>query len=275
MKIAILSGKGGTGKTTVSTNLAKYLSYSYVDTDVEEPNGHIFLKPSIEVKDEVLVEVPLINPERCQFCGACARACQFNAIAVTLNQVMVFNELCHGCKACSIVCPHDAITFKNRPIGTYSKGSFEGKNYYGGLLNIKEPMAGPIISHLKKITKDESNLIIDCSPGASCNVVKALDDVDYAILVTEPTKFGLHDLKVARDMVKEMGVPHGVLINRGSEDDYLIEDYLKDENIQHLATIPFSREIAVRYSKGDSLTEVDVVTDAFKELEKKVLRGDS
>ena len=244
MKIAVLSGKGGTGKTTVSTNLAYMMNFNYVDLDVEEPNGHIFLNPDISETQEVFIPTPVINAEKCTLCGVCANTCQFNALINTGKKILVFEDLCHGCGACSLACPEDAITEYNRKIGDITIGTFAKGKFYSGKMLLQEPMAGPIISDIKKILPVDEDSIIDCSPGTSCNVVKAIDESNYAIMVTEPSKFGLHDLKLAIELVREMKMPLGIIINRSNEYDHLIEDYAASENIPVIGKIPFSKEAA-------------------------------
>ncbi|MGF7057385.1 ATP-binding protein [Brassicibacter mesophilus] len=260
MQIAILSGKGGTGKTTVSTNLARLMGCRYVDCDVEEPNGAIFLKPNITETKDVKIPIPIIDENKCTGCKKCVNICQFNALALVKQNVMLFEKLCHGCGACTIVCPVNAITEQGRTVGKIDIGKYEDNEFFSGTLNIGEPMAGPIISQLKRLIGN-STTIIDCSPGSSCNVVKAVQDVDYAILVTEPTAFGLHDLKIAVDLVRKMNIPFGVIINRVTEDDNLTSRYCDQENITILGTIPFDKKIAVHYSNGKLLIEED---ESFK-----------
>ncbi len=263
MKIAILSGKGGTGKTTVSTNLAKIMEMNYVDCDVEEPNGHIFLKPQVLKNEEVCISVPSIDSDLCNLCGACVKVCQFNALAKTISSIMFFDELCHGCGACSIVCKVGAIKEVNHAIGILSTGTFGKMTFLSGKLNIKDPMAGPIITALKKDIPEEGDTLIDCAPGSSCNVVKALDDTDYAILVTEPTKFGLHDLRLAVSLVRDMKIPFSVLINRSDESIRMVKDYCEAESIKLLGEIPFSRTAAEQYSKGLMLIDDISFRDCF------------
>lgn len=254
MQIAVLSGKGGTGKTTVSTNLAKVMGYNYVDCDVEEPNGFIFLKPNVLKTKKVEVSVPKIDEEKCIHCNKCAHICQFNALAGTNTGVILFEKLCHGCGACTLVCPVDAITEKYRSIGEIHIGQSESMTCLSGLLDIGEPMAVPIIKELKKVI-DEKMTIVDCSPGSSCSVVAGIENADYAVLVTEPTVFGLHDFKIAVELVKTMKIPFGVIINRVSEEKDLVETYCEEENIKILGKIPFDRKAAVLYSKGKLLVE--------------------
>lgn len=269
MKISILSGKGGTGKTTVATNLAKILKYRYVDCDVEEPNGFIFLKPqAIEAKD-VEALVPVINYDRCVLCGKCVEACQFNALANTGKEIMIFEKLCHGCGACTLICPEEAIKEEGRVIGRIDIGNANDIECIRGILNIGEPMSGPIISKLKRMI-DDNNTIIDCSPGSSCNVVKAIQDSDFAVLVTEATEFGLHDLKIAVGLAIKMGIPFGVIINRADEYTYLIERYCNENNISILGSIPFDRKAAELYSEGNLLINNERYEKIFSEIAQNI-----
>lgn len=269
MKIAVLSGKGGTGKTTVATNLAKILGFTYVDCDVEEPNGFIFLKPEILETRDVTVTMPDINIERCSLCGKCVEACQFNALANTGKEIIIFEKLCHSCGVCSLICTEGAINEKLRIIGKIDVGKHEKISCIRGVLNVGEPMAGPIISQVKDIDYGE-NAVLDCSPGSSCNVVKALWDNDYAILVTEPTEFGLHDLNIAVKLVQKMNIPFGVIINRGDEYDGMIEEYCLENNIKLLGKIPYDREIARIYSEGKLLIDDERYMEIFSKIADRV-----
>lgn len=269
MRIAVLSGKGGTGKTTVATNLAKILEYTYVDCDVEEPNGFIFLKPEICESKDTSVLVPDINYESCNLCSKCVKACQFNALANTGKEIVLFEKLCHSCGACSLVCVENAIKETSRIIGRIDTGSHEKITCIQGKLNVGEAMAGPIISQIKSIDYGE-NAVLDCSPGSSCNVVKAVKDTDYAILVTEPTEFGLHDLNIAVELVKKMKIPFGVIINRSDEYKEMIESYCQEKNINLLGIILFDREIARLYSEGKLLTDDERYRQVFSKIAQKV-----
>lgn len=264
MQIAVLSGKGGTGKTTVSTNLAKLINVRYIDCDVEEPNGFIFLKPQDIKSKEVSIPVPYVDEDKCIHCKKCVDICQFNALVHT-DRVILFEKLCHGCGACRAVCPTMAIVEKDRPIGKIETGYSDDMECLSGTLNVTEPMAGPIISRLKGMIDDKTT-IIDCSPGSSCNVVKPLLGVDYAILVTEPTEFGLHDLKIAVELVRKMKIPFGVIINRMSQEDNATSKYCKDDNINIIGTIPFDRDIAVMYSKGELLINDEKYKKMFTDI---------
>ena len=252
MNIAILSGKGGTGKTTVSTNLAITLGFNYVDCDVEEPNGFIFLNPSILKQEDVMVEYPVIDQEKCNLCGTCVKVCQFNALANTGKEIVVFNKLCHDCGACKIVCKQNALTYEKRTTGKVESGTTESITCHRGILNVGEPMAVPVIRTLLGGLPDENHLI-DCPPGTSCNVVTALRYADAAILVTEPSEFGLHDLKMALELVKLYQIPYGIVINKDDGKENIIKKYCKSSDTTLLGTIPYSMEAAVLYSRGSML----------------------
>jgi len=269
MRISILSGKGGTGKTTVATNLAKILGYMYVDCDVEEPNGFIFLKPRVIESNEVEVLVPTIDKDKCILCGRCVESCYFNALANTGKEIMVFEKLCHSCGACSLICTEKAIKEKERLIGKIDIGEIDDIDCIRGILDVGEPMAGPIISKVKGMINNE-NALIDCAPGSSCNVVKAIKDTNFAILVTEPTEFGLHDLKIAVELVIKMGIPYGVIINRTDEYANLIIDFCKENNITILGQIQFDKNIANLYSKGKLLIEDEKYRSIFIEIAQKL-----
>ncbi|KOF55693.1 (4Fe-4S)-binding protein [Clostridium sp. DMHC 10] len=252
MNIAVLSGKGGTGKTTVSTNLALALKANYIDCDVEEPNGFLFLKPIVDKTENVMVEYPVIDDNKCVSCGACVNVCQFNALAKVKDDIMLFQKLCHGCGACQIVCKYNALTYDKREIGKIEKATARDIKCKRGILNISEPMAVPVIRKLLKNLSDGINLI-DCPPGTSCNVVNALKYADSAILVTEPSEFGLHDLKMAVELVKMYNIPFGIVINKDDGSDNIVKKFCREEKISLIGTIPYSKDTAVIYSKGEIL----------------------
>lgn len=269
MNIAVLSGKGGTGKTTVSTNLALSLEANYIDCDVEEPNGFLFLKPELNKIEKVMVEYPIIDKTTCVACGACVNACQFNALAKVNNEILLFEKLCHGCGACEIACNHNAITYNKRQTGKIESGKVRNIECSRGVLNINEPMAVPIIRQLLKNISGGVNLI-DCPPGTSCNVVNALKYANGAILVTEPSEFGLHDLKMAVELVKIYNIPFGIVINKDDEKDNIIKRYCREEKVNLIGTIPYSRNTAVLYSKGEVLYDDLYHITLFDEISKQV-----
>lgn len=252
MNIAVLSGKGGTGKTTVSTNLSLALKGNYIDCDVEEPNGFLFLKPNINEVQKVLVDCPDIDEDKCMSCGDCVNICQFNALAKVKDNIILFEKLCHSCGACKIACDYEALNYKKREIGAIEKGQSKEINCMRGLLNVGEPTAIPIIKTLLNNLPKGLN-IVDCPPGTSCNVVNSLRYADSAILVTEPTEFGLHDLKMAIGVVRMFNIPFGIVINKDNNRDNRIRKYCKEENIKIIGAIPYSKDIARIYSNGENI----------------------
>ncbi len=262
MKIAVASGKGGTGKSTISTNFAYILSKSFsnlalLDCDVEEPNCHIFLKPDFTATQKVEVITPKINTEKCIACGKCAQVCQFNALAFIKNKVLVFDELCHSCSSCNNNCPANAIEDSYREVGVIESGTAYGFDFVHGKSRIGEAMSPPLIKAVKNYTSNKNYdvEILDCPPGTSCPVISAVDGVDFVVMVTEPTPFGLYDLKLAVDVMKKLELPFGVVINRSSENDILIESWAEKERINIITKIPDNRKIAECYSKGDLVLE--------------------
>lgn len=269
MNIAVLSGKGGTGKTTVSINLAKSLKANYIDCDVEEPNGFIFLNPNIEEQKEVEVEIPVINLDQCTLCLKCIEVCQFNALLNIEEDIMVFPNLCHSCGACEIACIYNALNYQYRKIGKIEKGKSGETICMAGTLNVGEPMAGPIIKTLMKQVPKMLN-IIDCSPGTSCNVVQTLKHADGAVLVTEPTLFGLHDFKMAVELVKLFNIPYGVIINKDDGKNNIIKQYCSEKKIKSIGSIPYKKEIAHIYSNGKMLYDYPEYKNVFNMLSEKV-----
>ena len=249
MRIAVLSGKGGTGKTTVAASLALVTANSqYIDCDVEEPNGFLYLTPEFSRSSVVKVRVPQIDESICTLCGACARICQFNALAVTPKRVLTFSELCHHCGACSLVCEAGAITEVDRRIGVIEADAVGFA--VQGQLDVGQPVGIPILDDLKIWIDPDRTAFLDCPPGASCAVVHSLEACDYAILVTEPTPFGLHDLEIAAELVKTMGIPAGIVLNKAGNDNSIIEIYAAEHHLPILLKIPYSRKIATDYSNG-------------------------
>jgi len=251
MIISIASGKGGTGKTTIATNLALSLGkVQVIDCDVEEPNADIFFNAEIKEREDVTVEIPEIDKEKCDYCGKCSEFCAYNALAVVPSDVLVFPELCHSCGGCAIVCPQNAINWKRKSVGKIEHGVTNGVDFYHGLLNVGEIQAVPVIKALKKKIDKEGNVIIDAPPGTSCPVIESINGSDYCILVTEPTPFGFHDLKLAIAVVRHLYIPFGIIINRDGVGDKKVEMYCQTEKIPILMKIPHSEEIANLYSMG-------------------------
>jgi len=252
--IAVASGKGGTGKTTVAVNLALSLAnVQLMDCDVEEPNSHLFLNPVIEEIKPACTLVPKVNYDLCDYCSKCAAACEYNALVVVpQKEVMVFPELCHGCGLCSLVCPQDAISEEPREIGVIKRGKSGDGNIdlVYGVLNIGEIMATPLIDQVKAELDPEKTVIIDVSPGTACPVIAAVQGSDYCILVTEPTPFGLYDLKLAVEVLRVLKIPFGMIINRAGIGDRKVYEYCEKEEIQILLEIPHDTRIARYYSEG-------------------------
>ena len=272
MKISIASGKGGTGKTTVAVNMAMSLKNSqYIDCDVEEPNGHLFLKIDNSKSHPVNVLVPKIDENLCNLCGECAKVCEYNAIARLATTVLLYKELCHSCGACMYFCPQKAISEIERPIGIIEEGTSCGLKFVYGKLNIGEPMAPPLISEVLKHIDRNSLAIIDSPPGTSCPMVQAVKDSDYIILVAEPTLFGLNDLILAADVIYKLKKPFCVIINKSTEDDNIIEDFCAERKIPVFMKIPFDKEIAKLYSMGIPITaKEESAKENYKNLFKKI-----
>lgn len=261
MRIAIASGKGGTGKTTLATNLAYVASrngrkVAYLDCDVEEPNGHLFLKPRVFEKRRVCKKVPQVDLTKCTFCEECERICQFNAIFCFDREVRVYPELCHACGGCTLVCESGAITESFRETGWLEFGEARGIVFAHGLLNVGEPVSPPLVSAVRLAVAEVDLEIIDAPPGTSCPVIASLRDTDYVVLVTEPTPFGFHDLTLAIDVVRALKLPFGVVVNRSTIGTREISFYCESEGIKVLSEIPHDRKIAEAYSNGDLICEV-------------------
>ena len=260
MKIAVASGKGGTGKTTVATNMAYVASrngrsVAYIDCDVEEPNGHIFLKPQFDSTTPVGTLIPKVDESKCTYCGQCGEICQYSAIVSAGETVLVFAELCHGCGGCSLVCPAGAITEVLHETGKVQAGSAGSISFVHGLLNVGQAMSPPVIKAVKAATPSADVMILDAPPGTSCPVIESVRGCDFVLLVTEPTPFGLNDLKLAVKMVRALKLPFGVVINRYDLGDRETHLYCQRNGIGILAEIPDDRGIAEAYSRGETVCE--------------------
>ncbi|MBU0756114.1 MAG: ATP-binding protein [Planctomycetes bacterium] len=283
MQIAVASGKGGTGKTTVATNLAAIAAASgrtvqLIDCDVEAPNAHLFLRPEIESKSPVCVPVPTIDEEKCIHCGECGRICRFRAIVSLKNQTLVFPELCHSCGACSLVCKSGAIREEPREIGMLLKGRSGRAAFIGGRLQIGEARSPPLIQAIKKHGQKEGLVIIDAPPGTSCPVIEAVHQSDYVVLVTEPTPFGLSDLKLAVETMVKLGLPFGIVVNRAAENRDLIRDYTVEEGLDLIAEIPDDLRVAEAYARGEMAVNAvpsfeKIFSDLLHELELRISKA--
>ncbi len=271
MKIAIASGKGGTGKTTIATNLACSIGRmgkeaQYLDCDVEEPNGHIFLKPNIEETQNVTIGVPEVDTEKCDGCGKCGQLCQYSAIICLKDTVMTFEQLCHSCGGCMAICPQAAIKEKQRKIGIAEFGRADGVYYGAGKLDIGAIQSPALIKHVRRKAINNGTVIIDVPPGTSCPVIEAVKGADFVLLVTEPTPFGLNDLKLAVGMVRELKLPFAVAINRCDIGDDRVVRYCQQQDIEILLEIPNDRLVAEVYSQGIK------IIDALPGYEEKFLQ---
>ncbi|MDD3042119.1 MAG: ATP-binding protein [Methanosarcinaceae archaeon] len=268
MKIAIASGKGGTGKTTLSVNLALALSDAQLfDCDVEEPNCSLFLDCEPKLLEDVNCLVPIIDSEKCSLCGQCSEFCRYNALAALPSKVMVFPSLCHGCGGCTLICPEGAVREEPRRIGIIEKAVVSELEFYRGLLDIGEVMAPSIIKALQAHIEEGKTAIIDSPPGTACPVIATVENMDYCILVTESTPFGFHDLKLAIDVVRQMKIPFGVVINRHGLGDARVEKYCLAEGIPLLLMIPNDRRIAKLYSEGiPFVKEMPEWKERFREM---------
>lgn len=258
MIISIASGKGGTGKTTVATNMAVSFGsdVQILDCDVEEPNSHLFIQPTIEEVKTITTPVPEVDMEKCNLCGKCGEICQFKAIVVIGETVLPFLELCHSCGGCMEVCPEKAITEIGRELGVIERGHRNGIEFVHGKLRVGEAMSPPLIRKVRGYARPGTLTIIDAPPGTSCPVIASMKDADFVLLVTEPTPFGLHDLKLAVGAVKMLEIPCGLVINQSDMGDDQVKKYAKEEDIPVLMEIPFDRRIAEAYSRGEMIVEV-------------------
>lgn len=257
MILAVASGKGGTGKTTVSVNLARIFGapVQLLDCDVEEPNSRLFLKGKLHDSEIASIRVPKVDESRCDACGECARLCRYHAIALLGPAPLVFPELCHGCGGCEKVCPRGAISETDRRIGVVETLEADDVTLIQGRLDVGVAMAPPLIRAVKSRLRRTESAILDAPPGTSCPVIVTIRGADFVVLVTEPTPFGLHDLELAVDMVKELGVPFGVVINRVGIGDDRVHKFCGEKKIPVLVEIPDDRRIAEAYSRGELIAD--------------------
>jgi len=272
--IAIASGKGGTGKTTVSVNMAAVSKQplTLLDCDVEAPNVHLFLKPVWSGEETITVPVPTVDQERCTGCGRCREACRFNAVALLTGYPTFFQELCHSCGNCILSCPEDALSEVTREVGILRRAQVGNIQFADGLSNIGEARSTPVIDRVRAEASEGVLTIVDAPPGTSCPAVAAVRGAAYVILVTEPTPFGLHDLRLAVEMVLGQGIKAGVLINRDGSGTDEVQRYCHDKGLPILARIPFDRKVARAYARGELLiTAVPGYRDLFEKLLGRVL----
>jgi MinD superfamily P-loop ATPase len=273
MIISVASGKGGTGKTTVATNLAVSLGseVQLLDCDVEQPNAHLFMRPVFERTETITTPVPEIDLDKCNQCGKCSEICCFNAIVVVGETVLCFEELCHSCGGCLAVCPEKAITEKGRELGIIQTGRSNGVGFAHGKLRVGEAMSPPLIRKVLSLADPVKVNIVDAPPGTSCPVIETMKKADFILLVTEPTPFGLHDLKLAVGAARILKIPCGLVINRSDMGDDKVKAYADRENLPVLMEIPYDRRIAEAYSRGEMI--VAAMPDwkvKFNELYQKI-----
>jgi MinD superfamily P-loop ATPase len=274
VKLAVLSGKGGTGKTLVSVNLAAVAKDSvYVDCDVEEPNGHLYFKPTEIETETVAIKIPIVDEDLCLGCRKCVDFCKFNALAAIVNKLLVFDDICHSCGGCIMLCPSKALTEKDKVIGEIKTGISEEVKVISGILNTGEASGIPIIKELMKKTADEKRMtLIDCPPGSACIVMESIQDADYCIMVAEPTVFGLHNLQLVLELVKLFNKPYGVVINKCMESENLIETFCIENKIKVLSKIPFESDLGTINSDGEIVAKSEKYNGLFSELLQAVVK---
>jgi len=277
MRTAVLSGKGGTGKTLLAVNLAAVAkTATYIDCDVEEPNGHLFFKPEDVQEEEVVVKIPQVDKERCNGCRKCVEFCNFNALAYA-KELIAFEEICHSCGGCVMVCPEKALTEKERVIGKIQKGTAGHVRIYTGILNTGEPSGVPIIKKLLAEENPEANkrVFIDCPPGSACIVMESIKDADYCILVAEPTLFGVHNLNMVYELVQLLKRPFGVVLNKCLEGENPAKEFCLERNIKILGRIPFDQELGrlnsnARIAAGESEEYAALFADILETVRREV-----
>ena len=276
MRIAVLSGKGGTGKTLVSVNLAAIAKTStYIDCDVEEPNGHLFFKPESVQEEEISVKIPKVNDEICNGCRKCVDFCKFNALAYIKDKLIVFDDVCHSCGGCILVCPEKVLTEKEKVIGKVRKGVSSQVTVWTGILNTGEATGIPIIKKLLVKESSEANkqIFIDCPPGSACIVMESIKDADYCVLVAEPTVFGVHNLNMVYELVKLFNKSFGVVLNKCLEDENPAEKFCLEKNIKILGRIPFDNELGTLNSNAEiAVNKNEKYRELFSSLLKAVAK---
>jgi len=269
MKIAVLSGKGGTGKTLVSVNLAAAAKESiYIDCDVEEPNGHLFFKPEDIVSEKITIKIPFVDETLCNGCRKCADFCKFNALAYINNKLLIFDDVCHSCGGCMLFCPEKALAEKEKIIGEVQRGVSENVTVITGILNTGEASGIPIIKKLlKDIPGNQGVSLIDCPPGSACIVMESIKDADYCIFVAEPTLFGVHNLNMVYELVTLFDKPHGVVLNKCQDGENPAEKYCLEKGIKILGKIPFDSELGTLNSNAlISVRETKKYRELFSSL---------
>ncbi len=276
MRIAVLSGKGGTGKTLVSVNLAAAAPKSiYIDCDVEEPNGHLFFKPKDVTEEEIVVKIPVVDEQLCNGCRICVDFCKFNALACINGKLKIFEEVCHSCGGCVLLCPMKALSEKDKVIGKVQKGYSDGVTVNTGILNTGEASGIPIIKKLLNDNKCEENNLtfIDCPPGSACIVMESIKEADYCILVAEPTLFGVHNLNMVYELVELFDKPYGVVLNKCLDGVNPAENFCIEKGIEILGKIPFDNELGTLNSNAKiAVRENERYKKMFTSLLEKVTK---
>ncbi|WP_084117046.1 4Fe-4S binding protein [Alkalibacter saccharofermentans] len=257
-KIAVLSGKGGTGKTFVSVNLADAAGTSaYIDCDVEEPNGHLFFKPEITAEEKVAVKIPVVDHDLCTGCRKCTEFCRFNALAYLKDKVKVLEDICHSCGGCALVCPQEAIYEKDMAIGKVEIGKSQQTKTLSGMMGIGKASGVPIIKRLLELGSHEDLTIIDCPPGSACVTMESIKDADFCVLVAEPTLFGVHNLAMVHELVNLFKIPFGAVLNKCTDGENPAEKYCDDNDIKILGKFDYDKEMGRQNSQGEIISRVD------------------
>ncbi len=270
MRISVLSGKGGTGKTFISTNLVSTIGNVYIDCDVEEPNGAIFLKPEITGQKEVKVKIPQ-SDENCTGCKECVSFCRYHALAYAKDKLLVFHELCHSCGGCVMVCGHNALHETERRIGIIEYGKSQNTEFRHGILDSGNPSGVPIIKELLRDMDKDKIIVLDCPPGSSCTVMESIKDSDLCILAAEPTLFGIHNLNMVYRLTNLMDIPAGVIINKAVEGNTIVEEYCRSKNIPVIGKIPYNRQFDIWNSNGELVSQKQGCRQIFKQIYENIL----